>query len=330
MDVLPGAEPPPQLRRGGGAPRRALANPLPPCPALPFPPFAAASSRLPATGSSHARQVLDGTLFVCGGCSDPGGRVSEASVEAWDPRRGAWAAAPPLSVRRSRLGCAVVGRTLFAVGGFDGQRAMYHSSCEALEPRRGGWRRCADMHAARATMARSRSLLLPLPGDAAGPPLANRRAAAPHPPHPQGIATLNGYVYVIGGCDGTGAQLATAERRAPPWPRASAPPAHHLRTSALHIHALSSRPSLDAAPFGSHRYDPVEDSWRPIAPMKCRRSGVAVGVLKGCLYACGGSGSQVTVLDLVERCGRRRRRAPSVGASSVAPAAPAHAPSRPP
>lgn len=103
--------------------------------------------------SSHA-QALDGCLFVCGGCSDPGGRVSEASVEIWDPRRGTWTPGPPLSVRRSRLGAAALGRGLFVVGGFDGQRATYHSSCEVFEKRRGAWRRCADMIAARATMVR--------------------------------------------------------------------------------------------------------------------------------------------------------------------------------
>lgn len=53
--------------------------------------------------------------------------------------------------------------------------------------------------------------------------------------------------------------------------------------------------------YSPRRYDPNEDCWRPIAPMKSRRSGVAVGVLRGCLYACGGSGSQVTVHDSVER-----------------------------
>lgn len=173
--------------------------------------------------------MIDGTLFVCGGCSDPGGRVSEASVEVWDPRRGTWSPGPTLSVRRSRLGSAVLGRSLYVVGGFDGQRATYHSSCEVYEKRRGGWRRCGEMGAARATMARvlRRS---PAPGQQpAGScccvflcALCTSRAPGLlqtlfFSPAAQGVATLNGCIYVVGGCDGTGAHLATAERCGDPY-----------------------------------------------------------------------------------------------------------------
>ena len=38
----------------------------------------------------------------------------------------------------------------------------------------------------------------------------------------------------------------------------------------------------------AERYDPIEDKWTMISPMKCHRSALSVAVIKNRLYALGG------------------------------------------
>lgn len=104
------------------------------------------------------------------------------SVDVYDIASDAWAPGPALCARRSTLGVAVLGGTIYAVGGFDGATGL--SSCEALEPGGGGtWRPVA--------------------------PMATRRSSV-------GVGVLQGALYAVGGYDGAARQcLASVERYEP-------------------------------------------------------------------------------------------------------------------
>lgn len=49
-----------------------------------------------------------------------------------------------------------------------------------------------------------------------------------------------------------------------------------------------------------YRYDARRNEWTRVAPMSTRRLGVSVSVLRGCLYAVGGSDGH-NPLDTVEK-----------------------------
>ena len=62
--------------------------------------------------------LLSDKLFVVGG-SD--GAASLATVEIYDPVTQTWSFGPMMSIPRANVGVAVVGKRLFAVGGFSGK-----------------------------------------------------------------------------------------------------------------------------------------------------------------------------------------------------------------
>lgn len=62
--------------------------------------------------------IFTGKLYVVGG-SD--GTMSLATVEIFDPATQSWSFGPVLSIPRANVGVAVVGKRLFAVGGFSGK-----------------------------------------------------------------------------------------------------------------------------------------------------------------------------------------------------------------
>eukprot|EP00321_Phaeocystis_globosa_P007887 CAMPEP_0118812612 /NCGR_PEP_ID=MMETSP1162-20130426/2416_1 /TAXON_ID=33656 /ORGANISM="Phaeocystis Sp, Strain CCMP2710" /LENGTH=74 /DNA_ID=CAMNT_0006742347 /DNA_START=33 /DNA_END=254 /DNA_ORIENTATION=+ len=69
--------------------------------------------------SSLGLAAVGGKIYVIGGYSGYGGSSSLDSVEAYDPRLGAWA--PVASMRAKRFGHAsvVLDGKIYAMGGFD-------------------------------------------------------------------------------------------------------------------------------------------------------------------------------------------------------------------
>nr|KAG5698336.1 hypothetical protein BaRGS_010922 [Batillaria attramentaria] len=98
------------------------------------------------------------------------------AVMNYDPETDTWTPISSMVTRRIGVGCAVLNRLLFAVGGFDGQNRL--SSVECYDPERNEWRTVASMN----TM----------------------RSGA-------GVIGMDSYVYAVGGYDST-CQLRSVER----------------------------------------------------------------------------------------------------------------------
>ena len=71
-------------------------------------------------------------------------RLDSDWVDGYDPKTNNWRPCCPLSVRRNRLGVAVMDGLLYAVGG--GADAMYHNSVECFDPDQQLWRFITPMH----------------------------------------------------------------------------------------------------------------------------------------------------------------------------------------
>jgi hypothetical protein len=56
------------------------------------------------------------------------------------------------------------------------------------------------------------------------------------------------------------------------------------------IYAMGGKDSDLYADNIVHRFDPVANLWRTVAPMSSARKGFGTFVLGGCIYAVGGSG----------------------------------------
>lgn len=101
--------------------------------------------------SESKKQVCAaGRLIAVGGMTSARQRLD--SVLAYDPREGAWAALPPMSVPRSSCGVAVLQGRLYVVGGNAGD-ALFHTSAEAFSVEAGRWRSLAPTAHGRSSLA---------------------------------------------------------------------------------------------------------------------------------------------------------------------------------
>lgn len=68
-------------------------------------------------------------FYAVGGRNNSGGSSDDSDwVEAYNPLRDQWRPCSPMSVRRNRVGVAVMDGLLYAVGGSAGKE--YHNSVE--------------------------------------------------------------------------------------------------------------------------------------------------------------------------------------------------------
>lgn len=77
----------------------------------------------PGEGRVHAAAVvLDGKIYLLGGREEDGEPTDE--VEVFDPRMGEWTQTASMHRKREGLAAVVMGRRIFALGGFDDDRRM--------------------------------------------------------------------------------------------------------------------------------------------------------------------------------------------------------------
>lgn len=80
---------------------------------------------------SYSKNIFQGMFYAVGGRNNLGGSSDESDwVEAYNPVRDQWRPCSPMSVRRNRVGVAVMDGLLYAVGGSAGKD--YHNSVEWL------------------------------------------------------------------------------------------------------------------------------------------------------------------------------------------------------
>lgn len=89
---------------------------------------------------SNDRHLFTDKLYVVGG-SD--GTASLATVEIYDPVTQMWSFGPVMSIPRANVGVAVVGKRLFAVGGFSGKAFL--DSVEYLAEDGSEWCCCVPL-----------------------------------------------------------------------------------------------------------------------------------------------------------------------------------------
>jgi N-acetylneuraminic acid mutarotase len=244
----------------------------------------------------------------------------------------AWEVLPALETPRQEVAAAWVGDALFVVGGFD-TRGQTLGTVERWSPGDPAWRPAAPLlvpvnHPAAAVVAGE----LVVVGGYAGPFLANAtdtvqiydpqadawRIAAPLPT-PRGalaaVALSDGLIALGGARDGVSvADVARYDASLDAWSELPAMPTprDHLGAALLdgRLHAVGGRTGghgaiADDFTLAVHDVLDLErGSWRAAADMPTGRSGHAVALLDGCLYALGGEGQRQRadgMFDEVER-----------------------------
>ncbi|CAH0516868.1 unnamed protein product [Peronospora belbahrii] len=107
----------------------------------------------------------DNNIFVMGGTSSSS--IHHKSMERYDPNTNRWFEMPPMKHARSYLGASVVGKFIYAVGGFNGQAHL--SSVERFDLEKQQWELMPQLLTGRSGLA---------------------------------VVALNGLVYAIGGYNG--------------------------------------------------------------------------------------------------------------------------------
>lgn len=79
---------------------------------------------LPDQPSSHQVVVLDGAIHVLGGYGDPSPPQARARMDRYEAATGTWIAMPPMLSSRANFGAAVVGRSIYAMGGLTGTTVL--------------------------------------------------------------------------------------------------------------------------------------------------------------------------------------------------------------
>lgn len=176
---------------------------------------------------------------------------------SYDPDFDRWSTIQPMHFKRLAVGCAVVNRLLYAIGGFDGE--MRHNTVECYHPENDAW-----------TMVR---------------PMHTMRSGA-------GVAVINQFIYVIGGYDGS-KQLSTVERydtEKDLWEFVSS---IRIARSALSVTVLDCKIYAMGGYDGQNFlatvevYDPATDTWVDGDPLTSGRSGHASAVCyQPCMQNC--------------------------------------------
>ncbi len=212
--------------------------------------------------------AYNGKLYVVGGSDAP---FSGAVAEGWvyTPGTNSWAALPALSTARGGAGAALVGSTMYAVGGLGANGASL-ASVEKLD------------------------LANPTAWTSA-PSLATARDNP-------GVAAIGTTVFAFGGrtrlADGTtvAGTLTSSEALvsgAVSWTSRAAMPTGR-RTTAVQVvngraYVIGGEITTTGGAFTENEsYDPVADTWRVEASLTTGRHGMASGVIGGRIYLVGG------------------------------------------
>jgi N-acetylneuraminic acid mutarotase len=236
---------------------------------------------MPTPRHQMAVGVINGILYVAGGCCP----VSSV-LEAFDPKRNTWTTKASMAIASEPAG-AVVHGILYAIGGNAG--GFCTNAVQAYEPSTDTWRIVSPMPTPRCHLA---------------------------------AAVANGLVYAIGGTKTSGSlHLRTVEVYDPVrdlWSGAPDMPTGRCLLAAVTVDSkiyalggnnpdkpreaiITSIPNSEifhpggASDLGTRTtvevYDPLTKEWATAMPMPTARTGLAVGVLKGSLYAIGGNGA---------------------------------------
>lgn len=245
-------------------------------------------------------------LAIAGGFSPP----AAASVPV--PCSPGWSYRAPMSTARQVLSTAVVGGTLYAIGGYNGG---WLDAVEAYSSISDAWWTVAPLAVGRGGIATGSlgATIFAAGGGIFGLPDATFETynansgmwslgpALPTPRYGAGGAVAGGKFYVIGGEDSGGwlgavevwdpAVGAWAARAPMPTPRVE--PGVGVIGGTIYVVGGFNNGSAVAA---VEAYDPATDSWTAKASLPAVRTGLGVAVVGGTLYAIGGDPTDATAL----------------------------------
>ncbi|VVC25222.1 BTB/Kelch-associated,BTB-kelch protein,BTB/POZ domain,Kelch repeat type 1,Kelch-type beta [Cinara cedri] len=211
--------------------------------------------------------VLNDSIYIIGKNDD---QLNDSSIERFNPQTNRWFKdVPPLITNRVFMGVAVLDGYLYIVGGLLNKKPI--NNVERYDPKENKWSIVAPMTTARCSV---------------------------------GAVALGDYLYAIGGLENV-STLASVERYDPRMNKWTviAPMSErrrHLGCAAYNnmIYAVgghSENPSSIAKVLKSvERYNPLTNSWSPIAPISTRRAFLNLAVVNGKLYAVGGRNTRVS------------------------------------
>jgi len=234
------------------------------------PPTPLASLNVPREGLAVA--ALGGKLYAIGGHTS--GSIATAAVEAYtpvaDPGPGSWAMRASLSVARTSPAAAVIGSTLYVVGG--GEQADPDGPGPQVGP--------SDI-----LESYDAALDIWTPLVLSPMPTARTGLAA---------AVVDGKLYAIGGFNGS--NLATVEVFDPAtgsWETRAPMPTPRTLLEAVTVDGLIyAVGGYNNGVLGTvEAYNPATNTWTTLGSMPTARASFGLGALDGRLWAVGGQGS---------------------------------------
>jgi N-acetylneuraminic acid mutarotase len=228
---------------------------------------------MPTPRNQHSANIVNGVVYVVGGCTGNGSCVMVAAVDAYNPASDTWASKAPIPTVRADLSTSVVNGILYAIGGTNVSGSGSVGTVEAYDPISDTWTTKTSMPTARARPSTS---------------------------------VVNGVIYAIGGANGTGV-LGTVEAYDPAsdtWTtKTSIPTGFYFgSTSVVNgiIYALGGNNGASPAVGTVGAYDPASDTWTTKAAMPTARSGLGSSAVNGVIYAIGGVDPNSVALGIVE------------------------------
>lgn len=191
-----------------------------------------------------------------------------ASVEKYNPYSDDWVEVNPMTRPRCGVGVTILGNSIYAVGGHDGQ--SYLKSAERYDILDGNWHTdVADMKSERTSV---------------------------------GVVSLGGYVYAIGGQGSQSTSTANVERYDPKnntWEECA--PLVERRLGAgvtvlngkIYVMGGADQRSLNTVEC----FDPITNKWTYVTPMLTSRKHLGCTAYQGKLYAVGGRGDSSEMND---------------------------------
>jgi RNA polymerase sigma factor (sigma-70 family) len=216
-------------------------------------------SDMPTKLGAHAAGVVDGKIYVVGGCEVFA--VPLATVEEYDPKTDTWTKKANVPTANTLFSISVVNGKLYAIGGWNGTAL---STVEEYDPEADKWTKKTKMPTVRDGL---------------------------------GTSVVNGKIYAIGGWKPM-TEVPTVEEYDPiadEWVKKADMPTGRwaLSTSAVNgkIYAIGGRVGTggDGVPLSTvEEYDPATDTWTTKADMPTPRLSLATAVVDGRIYVIGG------------------------------------------
>ncbi|NML44261.1 galactose oxidase [Ramlibacter sp. G-1-2-2] len=268
---------------------------------------------LPLPRSEMAWAVaMNGRMHLVGGYGEQ--RVDRAYHHVYDPQRDAWGRAAPLPRGANHVGVAVMGDTLYAIGGFLEQNRHPDPECYAWSAREDKWRAIAPLPQAGGSVACVNfEGKLHAIGGAIGDTFDTKKSvdwhlvydpqadrwtrAAPLPTGRDhvGAVVANGLIHVIGGrVDSfhTNSNLHHSyEAATDKWtmrnPLPTARSGHGAVLVGQRIFVMGGE-GVNRVFGQNEAYDLVRDRWEQYAPMITPRHGLGAAAIGNTIYVAGG------------------------------------------